>query len=323
MSDQFSWDPQQNDDESFNDRPVEMQDGKWQDVQTVAPAAQPRQAAPVRPTAPVAQAPAQEVEVEEEVVEQEEDYSAVLSDAKLRLAQGSLYEMLMNNNLFQDLDIDPKAVKNVEREVKQFARERMEIMLGMRQEKIAQQYAEFNATLANPFNDLEVQALKALASAATKGATQAPEAQTFSAPAQARKSSLTPIGQGPAKRAAPATIGPKKLPNTPAAPIQRKKNDPNIDKILAEEGVTRAELEAQFPDTYRPIEKPLSELTEDEIVQRNKAAAQRLGRQPVKSSAALPMPDQDTINAHMTNRAAAAASNPQMQSLMSLLTKQK
>ena len=58
----------------------------------------------------------------------------VLSDARLRLEQGRLYEMVMNSDLFEGSDCDPKAIKNVEKEIRNFAKERMEIMLGMRQE---------------------------------------------------------------------------------------------------------------------------------------------------------------------------------------------
>src|ERR1019366_6683663 len=98
----------------------------------------------------------------------EEDFVDVLSDAHLRLEQGSLYKLVMNGNLFQDVDADPKAVQNVQKEIKTFAKERMEIMLGMRKETNTVEHLEIDF----PFNALEVEVLKKLASTATKGASE-------------------------------------------------------------------------------------------------------------------------------------------------------
>lgn len=315
----FNWNENEaNNDESFGDRSVGTEDNN--DWQEPAPSAQP---APQRVL--VKNQPSQPdnvIEASEEIVEQledeqEEDYSAVLADAKIRLAMGTLYEMLMNNSIFQDLDVDPKAIKTVERKVKNFAREQMEIMLGMRQEQAAQTEVQ----VASPFNDLEVEALKALASAATKGATQKPEAQTFSGTSAqvVTKKALTPIS-GPKKAASAPQKLQQRLPASPKAPINRKR-DATVDQILAEEGVTREELEAVFPSTYKQLEKPPGEMSDQEVLRRNQEASKRLAnRMPVKSATAMPMPDQETINAQVMNRAAVAAANPQMQSLMNLLT---
>ena len=331
MNDNFSWDPQQNDDEAFGDRPVEMGDnGQWQDVQTVAPPPQPAQARPAQPKPDPRKTAAQieeerrpkNVEPEIEPDEQEDDdFSAVLSDAKLRLAMGTLWEMLMNNNLFQDLDVDPKAVKTVERKVKNFAKEQMEIMLGMRQDpKNAPAVEGF---ISSPFNDLEVEVLRAMASTFSKGATQAPEAQTFSGPqAPPRKSSLTPIGPRTGLTTKPAQ---RALPKTPTAPIQRKRSAAE-EQILAEEGVTREELEAVFPDGYTPIQKPLDQLTEAERAARMKETAKRIKGQ-VKSQSAIPMPDQEQVNAMVLNRVQQdinqAAANPVASKLMNYVLNKK
>src|ERR1035437_9642895 len=83
--------------------------------------------------------------------EEDEDMSSVLSDANLRLEQGRLYQMIMNHDMFGETDADPKAIRNVQREMRKFARDRMETMLGMRQEE-----AVLRTIVSSPFNDMEV-----------------------------------------------------------------------------------------------------------------------------------------------------------------------
>lgn len=291
-----------------------------------------------RPVAP----PVQEQQAQEEYYdrvsggdysapeEQEEDFSSVLSDARLRLEQGKLYELIMNHDIFQGVEADERAVKHVQRQIRNFAKEQMEIMLGMRQESPKVQPLSVDNF---PFNDLEVEALKALASAATKGATMAPEAQTFSGveqPRQAPKVGLNTIGTP--KKAAPAAPKPmaakpaapkapaKPLAQKPAAPVKRDANrDAIIDKILAEEGITRAEYDAQYPPDYKALEKPVEQMSEAELRERAIAMRRRSPGQ-VKNPQAIPMPTIDQENMLHATRAQAAASHPQMQSLMSLLT---
>jgi hypothetical protein len=141
------------------------------------------------------------------VDEEEVDDSTTLSDARLRLAQGELYSVIMKHDLFQGMDTDPRAIKNVQREIRKFAKERMEVMLGMRQEAAPVQLIEG----ASPFNPMEIEILKRLASKATNGATETAEAATFATP---KKAVLNPISGG-SKPAAP------KLPSAPAAPVRR------------------------------------------------------------------------------------------------------
>lgn len=70
----------------------------------------------------------------EEYGEDDESYLEVLKNANLRLEQGKLYQMLMKHNLFENVDADPKAVENVQRELRVFIRERLEVMVGLRQD---------------------------------------------------------------------------------------------------------------------------------------------------------------------------------------------
>ena len=76
---------------------------------------------------------------EEEAEEADQAYDAsVMADARLRLEQGRLYEMLLEHSLFKDVDADARAIKNVEREIKAYIRERLEILVGLKVDKAKQ-----------------------------------------------------------------------------------------------------------------------------------------------------------------------------------------
>lgn len=314
--------------EEFRDVPDEVVEGNQ------APPAQVRQARPtaaqqaqlqgtLTPQQPAPeQAPVQEEQVQEE--ETEEDFSTVLSDARLRLEQGRLYEMIMNNDLFEGTDADPKAVKHVQKQIRNFAKEQMEIMLGMRQEAAP---AEAGMSASSfPFNDLEVEALKAIASAATKGATQAPEAQQFTAAATPQvRTGLKPISLKTTPRQAPAAPKPtaKPLATKPATPVTKnKRTEAQIEQILAEEGISREEYERQYNPNYKPLQKPVSQMNEAELKEWKRQDALKTNKQ-VKSPAALPMPTPEQEEMMYSQRAQAASAHPQMQTIMSLLTQKK
>jgi hypothetical protein len=232
-----------------------------------------------------------------ESVETEEDFTDLMNDANLRIEQGRLYQMIMNHNLFEGMDADPRAVAAVQHEIRKIARERMEIMLGMRQEQPK------TVVSSSQFNDLEVHMLKMLASKVSGGATEAPEANEVAATvAQApKRSTLNPIGGSiglkKAAVAKPQAKPSQPLAKSPAAPVKRTKQDLLIDQIVAEENakdprtrITREDLELQ----YSGIGKQIHELTEEEILARHRQAKQRLGgKTSVKATNAIPMPSME------------------------------
>lgn len=144
------------------------------------------------PTAPEEDSSEQDVlYVSEEAIDQllneeeeELDDSKILSNARLRLEQGRLYEMLMSHNIFENLDADPKAMKNVQREIKRFAKERMEVMLGMRQTLTA------NPPRNEQFNQLEVTILKTLAGKLSGGQSVQEKTESSSP----KSTTLAPLG---------------------------------------------------------------------------------------------------------------------------------
>lgn len=190
--------------------------------------------------------------------DEEDDYTAILSDARLRLEQGKLYEMIMNHDIFRGVDADPKAVRNVQREIRKFAKERMEIMLGMRQEVTP----AVNAPIIFPLNDLEIEILKKLASKATNGLTEAADSNTFDSWSKApKKATLIPISS-PARSAPQLTPKPLKMnppqpqavqKSAPKAPAQPASTTPRKEA----ERVAQAEAElAERMTSRKPVANP-------------------------------------------------------------------
>ena len=217
---------------------------------------QAQQALPAQPITLDEEALAEIQENEEYDVfeEEDDDMSSVLSDANLRLEQGRLYQMIMNSDIFGETDADPKAIKNVSREMRKFARDRMEMMLGMRQEEVTQK-----TIVSSPFNDMEVTVLKLLASKMSKGATEE------QAPAQ-------PLVQAPPKKDGITAISGTTRPKAPAPlkreskPIQRAPQPKMTAKPTATSAIKSEE------DTR--LTKAISEMTPAELAEYDKKASE-------------------------------------------------
>jgi hypothetical protein len=299
--------------EPFEDKPEEMQgqydaEGNWHGQQSETPQLQVQRPAQPAPQQGVSPAPKQEPahvnETEEEVDEDEEDVSATLTDARLRLEMGKLYELIMKHEIFEGADADPKAMKIVQKQIRNYAQEQMEIMLGMRQEPTKAEANSFPMELF-PFNSLEVDTLKALAAAATKGASRDAEPLDLTPAAPPAKTTLKPIGSRQGSKPAPKASS-KPLQNKPAAPVRRNKAD--IDRILAEEGLTMADID-QVMDSSGEFLDPerRSKMTEDDIRKRNKEASNRNKR--AESKDVRPMPTPEQLEQMYTQRSAVAESS--------------
>lgn len=307
--------------EPFNDMPDETNlDAGGQPI-AAPPARLQRPAVPVQPQLTHSQPSqpgnygraekppeAEEAESIEET-EEDEDFTSVLTDASLRLEQGTLYKLILNHNLFEDTDADPKAVQNVQREIRKFAKERMEIMLGMRKETSVVEHLEINF----PFNALEVEILKKLAFTATKGRTEhsdnfVPEVKrvTSEIPNVPRKT-LNPIGSSSTQKKVS-----KPLQARPQAPVKRSKLDLTIDQIAQEEGIPRELLEENLPGLGG---KSLNQMTEQEIIDRNRLTSQRRTKQ-VKSASALPMATQAQEEMLAQQHATQMGTTPAMNALL-------
>lgn len=202
--------------------------------------------------------------------EQEAEDIAILANARLRLERGRLYELLMINDIFTNMDADPQAVKSVQREVRKFAQERMEIMLGIKQP--SQQVG----VVSSPFNSLEVQVLKTLAAKLSGGDTQKVEG-----PQPPPKSkTITPISAGSGKTT-------KAVVKAAAAKaIQAKssaKEVPAVDPNLAS--------------------KKIGEMTYDEKLEYNRQKSALYESRKVANPEALAMPSIEGANSIYASKA--------------------
>jgi hypothetical protein len=114
-------------------------------------------------------------DIDQKIVEDIEEKSSydlekkdvtVIHNARVRLAQARLYEMLIDHDIFADIQEDPQAIKNVRKELKEYIVERLEILLGLRQERVIQSQV---SEIELPFNGLEIEFLKELSFKGTKG----------------------------------------------------------------------------------------------------------------------------------------------------------
>lgn len=293
-------------DEPFNDMPDEAQLDEHGRPKEAPPAVVQRQLRPTvqKSIAPKVEEPEQfEVEeLVEELLEEEEDFSDVYADANLRLEQGSLWKLIMNHELFDGVDADPKAMQNVQRAIRRFAKEQMEIMLGMRRETAQVEHLNIDF----PFNSLEVEVLKKLAFTATKGATENSDNYVPTVTKVMEEVSVVPKRQtlnaiGSTRKVQPKPLQSKPLQKQSKAPIKRTRWDLTVDQIAREEGVPRELLEENVPG----MDKSFHEMTDAEKEERNRLISKRRGVQ-VRSPDALPMPSyeqQESLASSLASRA--------------------
>lgn len=271
----FNWDEDNNNNDTFRDIPDEVNAGQQEPNAVIHAGHQSQPLQPLPSKGLIMEQPldAQDEQFLAAVLEDgEEDYEAVLADANLRIDLASLYKLIMNHDFFEGMDVDQRAIDTVHKEVRKFARERMEIMLGMRQE------AAKESMVSSPFNDLEVVVLKKLASTYSKGATETADAARPqpAAKAIARKEGINPITAVAKKPTAKQAVVKAALVSKPQAPLQRQNK-----------AVT-----TQMEDTYKPPTKAPTEVTTDELLARNAEALARQAGRKAKSTTSIPMPNE-------------------------------
>lgn len=251
--------------------------------------------------------------------EEDDDIQSLMTDANLRLEQGRLYQMVLQGDIFADTNADPRAIKNVQREIRKFVKNRMEIMLGISQEQAQQ------VVVSSPFNDVEVQVLKMLASKMSKGesekaGTVAPQA----VPAIPKKDGITSIS-GTVKHT-PAPL--KETRALPKAQPQKKQGqsaintggDPKITKPI--EHMTMAELDA-FQKSK--LKKPIDQMTPEELAEHDRLTLeQRSKNYAKKPDNMVPHPSPQQLEMMYTAQAAAiAAPGSAVSNIMGMMNSRK
>jgi hypothetical protein len=208
----------------------------------------------------------EKIEASEE--NQEDDVEAdlqVLKDASLRLEQGNLYKMLLKHDLFEGVDADPRAITNVQRELRAFIRERLEILVGLKSDpKIAPKAIQVQL----PFSELEIQLLKEFLSKVT-GKTEQPK---------------------------PASIKPAMTQQPVVAKIKPVLgNSSNVKVAAPKKAQPKPQQKTPVKDEPR-LQKPPSEMTAAELIEYNKkvVAARQQGKKAVALKK-IPMPDSQQL----------------------------
>jgi len=242
--------------------------------------------------------------------DEDENYESVLKDARIRLEMGRLYDMVMNHDLFKDIDADPKATKSVQKQIRKFAKEQMEIMLGMRKETDKVEKLEIDF----PFNQVEIDFLKQLAYKGTKGASGTADnyvpgvkkviEEVENTP---KRNTLNSISRNSVTKKAIPT----KLQAKPATQIVR----PKVER----------ELPLEFEKDYKPLQKDPSQMSPEELIARNKEVAERQrGKRSAPASGALPQPTYEQQEMLYTQRFASDPKTASMvTTIMNLMNKQK
>jgi hypothetical protein len=207
--------------------------------------------------------------------EEEQDDSAILTNARLRLEQGKLYEMLMTSNIFEGFEGDDQAIKNVHRELKRFAKDRMEVMLGMKQ-------PEQQLPTKGQFSTLEVNVLKTLAAKLSGGQTTSLVKAEVSKTNTLKPISVAPKSNKALLKEVVTKSAPKPQPKqeakaAPKAPTQPSKSTtPQVDPKLAA--------------------MKIEDMTYDQKIEYNRQkSALYQSRKTVKIEGAIPMPSSEAM----------------------------
>jgi hypothetical protein len=236
------------------------------------------------------------LEEEQEQIEDSESYSldnsetieefldreevSVVDNARIRLEQGRLYEMLIKHNLFDGVDAMPQAVVKVQSEIKEFIIERLEILLGMKSEK---QKEVHQIIKESQFNDLEVQALKMIASKVTKGASE--EVPSVSEKPKNELNTIKPIvaksGLNSIKKPDPVVNQKKPVKEVPAKKISKPefKKTEKTTQDLSLDGIVKKDM------------KYIESLKKMSLTDANKIVSERHARPQPKIKL-----DQESIN---------------------------
>lgn len=189
---------------------------------------------------------------EEAAYDLDNEEANVIYNARIRLEQAKLYELLINHNIFEGVVADPHAVHIVSNELKNYIVKRLEILMGLRQPVIQQQAG------MGHLNEVEVDFLKQLAYKGTMGRSSTVEPTRVAAPVTG---GLRPLA-APAPTAKPKAIAPQA---TPPAPQRRPKQTPN--QPLPSRGRGGKKTKTSTAQQKAKVASPLNkrDLRQDEI----------------------------------------------------------
>lgn len=213
-----------------------------------------------------------EDQIEEQVNEEEEEAASleVLTNASLRLEQGNLYKLILTQNLFENTDADPKAVNNVQREIRAFVRERLEVLVGLKEDP---RLLKRKTREDFPFTDIEIDLLKTMLGRVTK---QAPAIKPISQPVSAKPKQPMKLNTIKGNQTKPSQ---EKKPTSSVKVVEKIKR-PTAQKKKTEDAEGR-------------LKKHPKDMTVNELIEYNKTVAARQMDRKAKPLTPLPQLDSD------------------------------
>ena len=245
---------------------------------------------------------------EESAFELTHSESNVIYNARLRLEQAKLYEMLINHDLFEGVDASPEAIKNVQNELKFYIVKRLEILLGIREPVVRVAAAAVDL----PFNDVEIDFLKQLAYKGTFGKSseerverppaprqvlrqvQKPNSLVKPKPAPAEKAKEQPRMQAPVAKRPEPPPAPKKTPTPPPqrqAPVKKAANTAVVGSSGMGRNLTPDEAMAIAKEDLKTVsKKPFHQMTAKEKAAKILEVNEKYARPAAKNAIPMPSP---------------------------------
>lgn len=254
----------------------------------------------------------------------------VVTEAMLRLEQARLYEMLLKHNFFDGVRLNPVAKQNVEQELKKFILDRLEILLGIKQD--VQPIVSSEVTVDLPFNSIEIEFLKALAYKGTNGASISSEPVQAQATIKPMIKSLPKQksqqeGLKPLVQSKP-TVKKQPLKNQPVSqPVRQPEKKQTLEKqqqnvvqnnktnTTKKKSKTLEEIAKEDLERMRN-RKPVHEMTAKELMAANKRIEGGGNRQRPQEAIPMPSPEQQ-ITSVMAQRSNISNSTNDFHSILS------
>lgn len=235
--------------------------------------------------------------------------SSIMNLAMVQLEQAKLYDMFLKHNLFEGVKANPTALKKVEAELKGFILERMQILLGMKEDnkKTSQVKVEL------PFNDVEVDFLKALAFKGTKGESanqklKPAEARTVKQEESQGLRKLVDVIEEPSEdeveeiQVPLIRKTPRVIERTQKPPVRKSVSKPSTIEEIAREDIKRMAKR-----------KPINQMSPEELAEANKKISSARSAKP---ASALPMPDESQMVTHYMAQQLQKSNNPNSNSVL-------
>lgn len=252
----------------------------------------------------------QEEEVVEEVAAAEEPYyeeddeeGEPMSEVEVRLSMSQYYKLILQGDLFSGVENDPVA-EAVEKEFQDFARERLEILLGMRAPKAKVVAQEL------PFSSSEIEVLRTIAQGVLrKQGSPPPPAQPAVVKAEVPKPQLPAVRQiavqAPRMVAKPRPVQ-AAVKEEPVVPVihRRGRGRPKG----AKDTKPRQRRKDEVPEPEERPSSPLAEELQSRGFQAPKFVPKEQGRHHFQVQSQhvrpIPMPNIDQVNSFETMRSA-------------------